>query len=54
MSGTTLVNFRLDQETKRSMEGVCHDLGMSMTTAFTLFAKKGTYYQLYKGAFELE
>ena len=40
MSGTTLVNFRLDQETKRSMEGVCHDLGMSMTTAFTLFAKK--------------
>ena len=40
MSETTLVNFRLDQETKRSMEGVCHDLGMSMTTAFTLFAKK--------------
>ena len=40
MSETTLVNFRLDQRTKRSMEGVCHDLGMSMTTAFTLFAKK--------------
>ncbi len=40
MSEATLVNFRLDQETKRSMEGVCHDLGMSMTTAFTLFAKK--------------
>ena len=40
MSEATLVNFRLDQETKRSREGVCHDLGMSMTTAFTLFAKK--------------
>lgn len=40
MPPTTLVNFRLDQDTKRSMEGVCRDLGMSMTTAFTLFAKK--------------
>ncbi len=40
MPATTLVNFRLDQDTKRSMEGVCRDLGMSMTTAFTLFAKK--------------
>ena len=40
MAATTLVNFRLDQETKRSMEGICRDLGMSMTTAFTLFAKK--------------
>ena len=40
MSTTTLVNFRLDQDTKHSMEGVCRDLGMSMTTAFTLFAKK--------------
>lgn len=40
MTETTLVNFRLDQDTKRSMEGVCRDLGMSMTTAFTLFAKR--------------
>lgn len=40
MSPTALVNFRLDQDTKRSMESVCRDLGMSMTTAFTLFAKK--------------
>ena len=40
MSETTLVNFRLDQDTKRSMEGICRDLGVSMTTAFTLFAKK--------------
>ena len=35
-----LVNFRLDEEDKKGMEEVCHDLGMSMSTAFTIFAKK--------------
>ena len=35
-----LVNFRLDEEDKRGMEEVCHELGMSMSTAFTIFAKK--------------
>ena len=35
-----LVNFRLDEEDKRGMEEVCKDLGMSMSTAFTIFAKK--------------
>ena len=33
-----LVNFRLDEEDKRGMEAVCHELGMSMSTAFTIFA----------------
>ena len=42
MPATTLVNFRLDQDTKRSMEGVCRDLGMSMTTAFTLSLRRST------------
>lgn len=37
---TTMVNIRLDEGTKHQMEGVCKDLGMSMTTAFTIFAKK--------------
>ena len=37
---TTMVNIRIDEETKRDMEAVCKDLGMSMTTAFTIFAKK--------------
>lgn len=37
---TTMVNIRLDENTKRDMEAVCRDLGMSMTTAFTVFAKK--------------
>ena len=34
------VNFRMDAELKKSMEQVCSELGMSMTTAFTIFAKK--------------
>ena len=35
-----LVNFRLDEEDKQGMEAVCRELGMSMSTAFTIFAKK--------------
>ncbi len=37
MSQTT-VNFRMDSELKKSMEQVCREMGMSMTTAFTVFA----------------
>ncbi len=36
----TMVNFRMDNELKQSMESVCRELGLSMTTAFTIFAKK--------------
>lgn len=35
-----LVNFRLEEEDKKGMEEVCKELGMSMSTAFTIFAKK--------------
>lgn len=35
-----LVNFRLDEADKKGMEDVCRELGMSMSTAFTIFAKK--------------
>ena len=35
-----LVNFRMDEEDKKGMEEVCKELGLSMTTAFTIFAKK--------------
>ena len=35
-----LVNFRLDEDDKKGMEEVCKELGMSMSTAFTVFAKK--------------
>ena len=35
-----MVNFRMDENLKKSMEQTCADMGMSMTTAFTIFAKK--------------
>ena len=38
----TMVNFRMDEDLKRNMEDICKDLGLSMTTAFTIFAKKMT------------
>ncbi len=36
----TMVNFRMDANLKKSMERVCKEMGMSMTTAFTIFATK--------------
>lgn len=36
----SMVNFRMDSDLKKSMEQVCKDMGMSMTTAFTIFATK--------------
>ena len=38
----TLVNIRMDEELKKNMEQVCQELGMNMTTAITIFAKKMT------------
>ena len=35
-----LVNIRMDEDLKKSMEYTCRALGMNMTTAFTIFAKK--------------
>ncbi len=40
MAQAVNVNFRMDADLKQSMEQVCSDMGMSMTTAFTIFAKK--------------
>ena len=37
-----MINFRMDEELKKDMEETCKDLGLSMTTAFTIFAKKMT------------
>ena len=37
-----MVNFRMDADLKKRMEAVCDELGMNMTTAFTVFAKKMT------------
>ena len=35
-----MVNFRLDENVKKNMEEVCREMGMSMSTAFTVFATK--------------
>jgi DNA-damage-inducible protein J len=37
-----LINIRMDEDLKQSMERTCQSLGMNMTTAFTIFAKKMT------------
>ncbi len=37
-----MINFRMDEELKNDMEKTCKELGLSMTTAFTIFAKKMT------------
>ena len=42
MMQTVNVNFRTAPSWKKSMESTCQELGMSMTTAFTIFAKKVT------------
>lgn len=38
----TLVNIRMDEELKKNMEQTCQELGMNMTTAIIIFAKKMT------------
>ena len=40
MSQMVNVNFRLDEDDKKRMEKVCAELGLSMSAAFTIFAKK--------------
>ncbi len=40
MSNTINVNFKLDADIKKSMEQACSDMGLSMSAAFTIFAKK--------------
>lgn len=40
MAQTVNVNFKLDADVKKSMEQACSELGLSMSAAFTIFAKK--------------
>lgn len=35
-----MVNFRMDENVKKSMEAACREMGLSMTAAFTIFATK--------------
>lgn len=36
----TMVNFRLDENLKIKMEKVCKEMGISISTAFSMFATK--------------
>lgn len=36
----TLINFRIDESTKKQMEQICNELGITLSTAFNIFAKK--------------
>lgn len=40
MAHTVNVNFKLDEDVKKSMEQACSEMGLSMSAAFTIFAKK--------------
>lgn len=40
MAHTTQINFRIDEDVKRSAEQVLDDLGLSMSAAITVFLKK--------------
>ncbi|SDB95770.1 DNA-damage-inducible protein J [Succiniclasticum ruminis] len=40
MSEVVNVNFKLDSDVKKKMESACADMGLSMSAAFTIFAKK--------------
>ena len=40
MAQAVNVNFRLDEDVKKNMEIACSELGLSMSAAFTIFAKK--------------
>lgn len=36
----TLVNIRIDEDVKKSMEETCKELGITMSAAFNIFARK--------------
>ncbi len=36
----TSINIRMDEDLKRQFSDFCSDIGMNMTTAFCVFAKK--------------
>ena len=40
MMAQTLVNVRMDEEIKKKMEETCKELGITMSTAFNIFARK--------------
>lgn len=39
MAQSINVNFRMDEDLKKNMEKICDEMGLTLTTAFTIFAK---------------
>ena len=42
MAQAVNVNFRMDEDLKKNMEQTCAEMGITMTAAFTIFAKTVT------------
>ena len=40
MAQTTMVNFRMDSNTKKEVEEICSSMGLSMTAAINVFLNK--------------
>ncbi len=40
MAQVVNVNFKLDEDVKKSMEQACNELGLTMSAAFSIFARK--------------
>lgn len=36
----TLINIRIDEDVKKQMEELCKELGLTMSAAFNIFARK--------------
>jgi DNA-damage-inducible protein J len=36
----TLINIRIDEDVKKSMEATCKELGITVSAAFNIFARK--------------
>ena len=48
MAHTVNVNIKMDEDVKKRMERACAEMGLSMSAAFTMFAKsaESTAYRL--------
>lgn len=46
MANAVNVNFRMDPDLKRSMEEVCAEMGLSMTTAFTILQESAREHRI--------
>jgi DNA-damage-inducible protein J len=45
MANSTMVNFRMDSDLKASMEKTCKSMGITLSSAFNMFAVKLTQEQ---------